>query len=211
MPRRSISRLGLKIGAAFLLGICMTRPINAAGIALLDSSESCRLYTYDDRTGKRVEAGQKVTGRLTAGWGHTGPDVKAGMEVTQQIADTWRLLDRKRTADFVERAVTRPMTDNQFAALVDFAFNAGVGAFQRTLAPKVNTGDWSGVIAELRLWVTSGGRVMPGLKIRRAREIALILTPDTAALPPGASAVLTGAAPDRPGLWRRFCSWFHSV
>ncbi len=189
----------------------MTRPINAAGIALLDSSESCRLYTYDDRTGKRVLAGQKPLGKLTAGWGHTGPDVTAGMTVTQATADAWRVLDRNRAARFVERAVSVKLSDNQFAALTDFAFNAGTGAFASKLAPLVNANDWPQVIAELRLWITSGGKPMPGLRARRAREIALILAPDELPAPRFSPAPVSNARPDHPSLWTRLAAWLNSL
>jgi lysozyme len=64
---------------------------------------------------------------------------------------------------------------NRLAALVDFAFNLGSGNLRAsTLRRKVNTGDWAGVPAELRKWVRGGGRVLPGLVLRREAEVALV-------------------------------------
>lgn len=57
--------------------------------AYIKSNEGLRLYTYDDKTGKRINAGDAVVGTLTAGYGHTGPDVIAGMVVTVDMAEIW--------------------------------------------------------------------------------------------------------------------------
>ena len=63
----------------------------------------------------------------------------------------------------------------RMAALVDFAFNAGVGALQMsTLRQRVNAGRWDAVPAELRRWVMAGGRTLPGLVRRREAEIRLL-------------------------------------
>jgi lysozyme len=70
-----------------------------------------------------------------------------------------------------------PAVDNpkRLAALIDFAFNLGVGRLKSsTLRRKVNAGDWEAVPAELRKWTRGGGKVLRGLVIRREAEIALI-------------------------------------
>ena len=60
-------------------------------------------------------------------------------------------------------------------ALVDFAYNLGVGRLQTsTLRRKINAQDWEGAKDELAKWVRGGGRVLPGLVKRRAAEAALI-------------------------------------
>ena len=64
-----------------------------------------------------------------------------------------------------------------FDACVSFAFNAGVGAFQRSsIRMKINRGDWEGAADALMLYVIAGGKVLAGLKRRREAEKALFLS-----------------------------------
>ena len=63
--------------------------------------------------------------------------------------------------------------EGRLAAIVDFTFNLGAGRLQAsTLRRRVNQRDW---VEELRRWVYGGGRVLPGLVIRRAAEISMLL------------------------------------
>jgi lysozyme len=65
--------------------------------------------------------------------------------------------------------------DERLAAIVDFTFNLGAGRLQTsTLRRRINQRDWSGATQELRRWVNGGGKVLPGLVVRRAAEIALV-------------------------------------
>ncbi|MEY4441033.1 MAG: hypothetical protein RL442_33 [Pseudomonadota bacterium] len=62
-------------------------------------------------------------------------------------------------------------------AIVDFAYNLGVGRLQTsTLRRKVNAGDWAGAAEQLMLWTRGGGRQLPGLVRRREAERALLLS-----------------------------------
>ncbi len=64
----------------------------------------------------------------------------------------------------------------RLAAIVDFTFNLGAGRLQTsTLRRRVNQRDWPAAARELRRWVHSGGRVLPGLVVRREAEVALVL------------------------------------
>jgi len=66
-------------------------------------------------------------------------------------------------------------TPERLAALIDFAFNLGAGNLKAsTLRKRVNAGRWDDVPAELRKWNKAGGRVLRGLTIRRAAEVALV-------------------------------------
>lgn len=59
----------------------------------------------------------------------------------------------------------------KFCAIVDFAYNLGVGRLQTsTLRRKINAQDWAGAKEQLMLWVRGGGRVLPGLVRRRQAE-----------------------------------------
>ncbi len=60
-------------------------------------------------------------------------------------------------------------------AILDFAFNTGVGRLQTsTLRRKINAQDWEGAKEELMKWTRGGGKVLPGLVKRRAAEAALM-------------------------------------
>lgn len=143
------------------------RIINDAGRTIIKDSEGLRL------TGYLCPAGIP-----TVGYGHTGRDVRVGMTITQASADALLAAD---IADFeagVTKLVGSHATDNQFSALVSFAFNLGLESLRTsTLLRKHNAGDYAGAKAEFGKWVKarSGGKLvtMPGLVKRRAKEAAL--------------------------------------
>jgi lysozyme len=63
----------------------------------------------------------------------------------------------------------------KFNAIVDFAYNLGVGQLQTsTLRRKINAQDWQGAIEQLKRWVRGNGKVLPGLVKRRDAEAMLI-------------------------------------
>ena len=67
--------------------------------------------------------------------------------------------------------------EGRLAAIVDFTFNLGAGRLQTsTLRRRVNQRDWQQAEVELRRWIYGGGRVLPGLIARRAREAELLLS-----------------------------------
>lgn len=79
----------------------------------------------------------------TIGYGHTKTvtlaDVKRGKPITQNEADRLLALDLAEFEKGVARLVKVPLTDNQFGALVSFAFNVGLGALSSsTLLKKIN-------------------------------------------------------------------------
>ncbi len=64
-----------------------------------------------------------------------------------------------------------------FDACVSFAFNAGLGNFQRsTIRMKINRGEWKDAAEAFMQWTKGGGRELPGLVKRRKAEVALFLT-----------------------------------
>jgi lysozyme len=136
-----------------------------AGLAMTKAFEGLRLTAYQD-----------VAGNWTIGYGHMGPALLAGMTITQADADALLKADIADAVACVNRAVTEPITQNQFDALVDFCFNAGRGNFlQSTLLRKVNAGDFAGAAAQFGLWVHAGGVVVPALARRRKAEAEMFL------------------------------------
>jgi lysozyme len=76
-----------------------------------------------------------------------------------------------------------PLTQNQFDALVDFAYNAGAANLRSsTLLRLLNSGDYAGASGQFIRWnkATSNGQliVLPGLTRRRTAEAQLFNTPD---------------------------------
>jgi len=64
-----------------------------------------------------------------------------------------------------------------FDALVSFSFNVGLGSLQSsTLRMKYNRGDVQGAADEILKWNKGGGRILPGLTLRRLEEQALFLS-----------------------------------
>ena len=67
--------------------------------------------------------------------------------------------------------------EQRLAAIVDFTFNLGAGRLQTsTLRRRVNQRDWAAANSELRRWVYGGGKVLPGLVVRREAEFMLLTT-----------------------------------
>ncbi|MCX8496992.1 MAG: lysozyme [Akkermansiaceae bacterium] len=65
--------------------------------------------------------------------------------------------------------------EGRLAAMVDFTFNLGAGRLQAsTLRRRVNQRDWAAAGTELQRWVYGGGKVLPGLVIRRITEAKLL-------------------------------------
>lgn len=64
-----------------------------------------------------------------------------------------------------------------FDACVSFAFNAGLGNFQRsTIRMKANREEWEAAAEAFMAWTKGGGKELPGLVKRRKAEKALFLS-----------------------------------
>lgn len=126
--------------------------------------------------GDKLTAYYCPAGVLTIGVGHTGPDVKPGMRITQAESDALLSADLAKFEKTVMRAVTVPLTQNQFDALVSFTYNLGEGNLRSsTLLKRVNASDFRGAAAEFAKWNKASGRALAGLTTRRAAEAALFL------------------------------------
>ena len=102
--------------------------------------------------------------------------------ITEPVARTWLTAELKACAMAVVRLVKVPLTDNQTAALDDFVYNLGSGAFaSSTLLRKLNAGDYAGAAAQIDLWDHVGGQVLAGLLRRRQAETDLFNAAQTAA------------------------------
>jgi lysozyme len=85
--------------------------------------------------------------------------------------------DVERFERGVERLISIRLTQNEFDAILSFAFNLGLGTLQRsTLRAKLNRGDKEGAIESLLKYNKAGGKVLRGLDNRRKDEAALFLS-----------------------------------
>lgn len=81
-----------------------------------------------------------------------------------------------------ERGVLRlapPLAGHQgaFDACVSFAFNAGLGNFQKsTIRQKILREEWEAAAEAFMQWTKGGGKELPGLVKRRKEEKALFLS-----------------------------------
>ena len=148
--------------------------ISEKGLSMIERFEGCLL-----------KASNKLDGVWTIGYGQTGryygKRVRRGMTTTKALAHAW-LRDHsiKTYEDAVTQAVKVPLNQNQFDALVSFAYNVGVGALkQSTTLRKLNAGDYAGAADALTMWTKCNGKVLAGLVRRRKEERALFLTPVT--------------------------------
>ena len=84
--------------------------------------------------------------------------------------------------DTFERGVLRLSPNlashqSKFDSVVSFAYNAGLGNYQRsTIRIKVNRGDWEGAAEAFMSWTKAGGKEVSGLVKRRKAEVALFLS-----------------------------------
>ena len=111
----------------------------------------------------------------TIGWGTTGPDVRKGVVWTQQQCDDRFAAHLDEFADKVSNILgDTPTRQNQFDAMVSFAYNLGPGnLLASTLLKKHKAGDFAGAAAEFARWNKAAGKVMAGLTRRRAAEAKL--------------------------------------
>jgi lysozyme len=138
------------------------RRINDEGIALIKRWEGLRLEAY-----------LCSADVWTIGYGHT-TNVSPGMRITEIEAGQLLLRDLAVFEAEVSRTVTVDLSDNQFAALVSWAYNVGAAAMRKsTLVRKLNAGDYAAVPGELARWNKVKGKVVAGLSNRRAAEAGL--------------------------------------
>lgn len=140
--------------------------ISQNGIELIKKFEGCVLFGYKD-----------AVGVPTIGYGHTG-GVVIGRRITQAEAEELLEKDLKKFVDGVNACVKVPVNQNQFDALVAFAYNCGLGALQKsTLCELLNNNKFAEAADEFVKWTKAGGQVLGGLVNRRNAEQALFLKP----------------------------------
>ena len=138
--------------------------LSAAGLDLIKRSEGFRSKTYFD-----------IAGHPTIGYGHRlDPKECYPNGICQTEADVILLWDVRTAEQAVTRLVTVSLTQGQFDALVDFAFNLGSGRLATsTLLRDLNAGNPDAAALQLLLWDHSGDHEIASLKTRREAEYRL--------------------------------------
>lgn len=134
--------------------------INDKGIKLIKSFEGLRLKAYKALPSEKY---------FTIGYGHYGADVKEGQTITEAEAEALLRSDLKKYEAKVNKYSNYKWNENEFSALVSFAYN--IGNIDGLTKKGERTRD------EIKKFWTSyskaGGKELPGLLRRREAELKL--------------------------------------
>ena len=105
-------------------------------------------------------------------WGYGTPAPGPTGTITQEQA-LWELQTHsKKDYQYLQSIITRPLNTNQWAALLSFAYNEGVGNAAK-LAANTNSGNDAALETEWNKYIYAGGVVNQSLIDRRAKEFAI--------------------------------------
>ena len=143
----------------------MNRTTSEKGIALIKQFEGCRLEAY-----KPV----KTEKYYTIGWGHYGSDVKKNQKITLDQANKMLKNDLKKYEANVNKYMKiYNFNQNQFDALVSFAYNIGnIDTLTDNGRRSLDT-----IKKKIPLYTKAGGKTLAGLIRRREAELKLFNTP----------------------------------
>ena len=135
------------------------RKINKSGLNLIKKYEGCKLTSYICPAGV-----------LTIGYGHTGKDVKPNQTITKKKAISLLKKDLARFERHVQSYnYIYEWTDNEFSALVSFAYN--IGNIDQLTAYGTRTR--SQIRSGMLKYVKANGKTLQGLVKRRKAELKL--------------------------------------
>ena len=144
-------------------------------------------------------------GLPTMGVGHLLTDEEkakypVGSVITRGVSQEFLERDLRRFENAVSALVKVPLNQNQFDALVSFAFNVGEANFKRSSVLRhLNAGLYAKAADAFLAWNKSKGKVLPGLTRRRKEERDLFLTPSEAgAVHPPSPAIDSSDGTARP-------------
>lgn len=142
------------------------REVPSVTIDLIKHFEGYRDHIYLDSIGKQ-----------TFGYGSLVehyPDII--FPIDSQTAEACLQNDLKTSANAVLRLIKSPLTDNQYAALIDFVYNLGSGTLQRsTLRAQLNRQEYNNASLGFAKYVYAGKIKLAGLVRRRKAEHDLFI------------------------------------
>ncbi len=133
---------------------------------------------------RKVQRGVEITavpyvcpaGYWTIGYGHLCDPKHPPISEAEAEVYLARDLQTALAATLRYCPVLAAQPEGRLAAIVDFTFNLGAGRLQTsTLRLRVNQRAWHAAGQELWRWIYGGGRVLPGLVVRRKAEVVLML------------------------------------
>jgi lysozyme len=145
--------------------------LSPLGRSFIQRTERLALVAYPDGNGYSI------------GYGHFG--AQKGDTISKATAEALFDADVKRFEAVVNRVTPDVRLQQQFDALVSFAYNIGEAGYESSTAARLQrAGDEAGAANAMRLWKLSKGAVSPVLVARRERERALYLTGDASGAVP---------------------------
>lgn len=147
--------------------------VSENGLNLVKKFEGLHKVTEDGD----VRAYRCPAGKWTIGYGHTR-GVKSGLRVSVDECEKLLMEDLHEAGNAVRSAVSVPLSQHQYDALVSFVFNLGAGNFRSsTLLKKLNKGLYEEIPAQILRWnkarVDGQLTELRGLTRRRTAEAAL--------------------------------------
>lgn len=136
--------------------------ISEEGKQLIKKFEGCELEAY-----------KCSAGVWTIGYGRT-KNVSKGDVCSQEQADIWLAEELPVFGAYVSDAVTVPLDQNEFDALVAWTYNLGPTNLNNSTMLKVlNENKKDEVPSQMRRWNKANGKVLEGLERRRLAESLL--------------------------------------
>lgn len=200
--------------------------VSANGLAIIKAFEGCH-KAIPSKPGY-FKAYLDPVGVWTIGYGHTNhhePKFNSSEVWSQAQCDAALASDLGAFERRVDKLATVRLTQEQFDALVSWAFNTG-GPSTAGVWRSVNAKRFGDVPAELRKWNKGGGKVLNGLVRRRDAEAALFagdvagafriagvkrptlpdIPPDIVPRPPDIEPT-DDPPPVHVPIWKRFWTW----
>lgn len=135
-------------------------------IDMIKQFEGLRLSTY-----------KCTSGRNSIGYGTTYIDnqpIASNLRITEDQASELLVKDVEKISKQISNLLRVNITQNQFDALVSFAYNIGINQFARSaLLRLINIDDIEGASKQFIRWNKSGGVEQSGLTRRRIAEADL--------------------------------------
>ena len=138
--------------------------ISEKGLELIKTFEGLRLSAYKALSTEKY---------YTIGYGHYGSDVSKDMVITELQAEELLKKDVEKFEDKVNKYSNYNFNQNQFDALVSFAYN--IGNIDQLTAKGTRTIEQ--ISSHISLYVKAGGKTLAGLVKRREKEKELFDTP----------------------------------
>jgi lysozyme len=150
----------------------MNMQLSSNGLQLIKSFEGFRASPYADSAG--IPTIGYGTILYTDGECVTMDD----SAITEAQAEQYLAFQINHKTSSVNQMLVVEVNQNQFDALVSFAYNLGVGALHgSTLLRLINASNFDGAADEFPKWDKADGQVIAGLTRRRLAEQQLFSTP----------------------------------